>query len=117
MVDKRPFVDRRIGIVILHETLDPGASLETEEKSTKRSFNEILNNMGMSAYITHVQASNNPPQERIIFNESSMKPETLQAISDRFVRATEEAGGRVQTTQVISVALSPGDKVRNAIPI
>ena len=117
MVEKRPFVDRRLGLVILHESLDPGASLEGEEESTKRSFNDVLDNMGLNVYITHVQASNNPPQERIIFNESGMKPETLQAISDRFVRATEEVGGRVQTTQVISVALSPGDKVRNAIPI
>lgn len=117
MANSRPFIDRRLGMVILHERLDPGASLEAEEESTKESFNDILNNSPYNVFITDVMAKDNPPQEKIIFNESAMKPETLQDISNRFRRATEEVGGNVQTVQVVSLALSPGNKVRNAISV
>lgn len=115
MADTRPFIDRRLGMVILFKRLDPGASLEAEEESTKEAFNGILDDSPYNVYVTDVMAKDNPPQEKIIFNESAMKPETLQDIASRFRSATEEVGGQVQTIQVQSLALSPGNKVRNAL--
>lgn len=115
MVDKRPFVDRRIGFAVLfHEqnlTVEQRRRLEEE---TKQNY-ERLNNL--SLFITTIEANTDPGQMRIIFNESSISTSALQRVTDDIKQAINETSVdvRIQTMQVTAYAISPGDKVRNTI--
>lgn len=108
----RPFIDRRLGLTVLFKN-----EVFVTENRIKDDLNNVLDDLGYDVYITNVKYIENPPQIKIIFSESSLKPGSINTIAGRFRTAFEEVGGRVQTMNVTSTALSPGGKVRNAMPL
>ena len=71
-----------------------------------------------SIYPTDATVKDSPPQFQIILSDSSASVSTLNTIEEE-IRRRSGMGmlGDVQTVRVVSTALSPGDKVRNAMGV
>lgn len=119
MPDKRPFVDRRLGFVVLYES-KPDASPEGISDIVK----DAVDNTGGHAYVTNVINKgstgywDDPPQTKIILSESSLPPESVKGYSDEIRNSIRrETGAGISTIETVSLAMSPGDKVRNAMGV
>lgn len=116
MADKRPFVDRRLGIVVTFDGRHGGIA-ESEEETHKKGLNDMLDDMGLEVYVTQVENKPKPPQQKIILSDSMLKADTIQRIKSKIKSDYTEVGGRVKDVHVVALALSPGDKVRNAMGV
>lgn len=114
MVDKRPFVDRRIGFVVLFmDNVD-----SPDEERIKELVRQNLEVTNLSVYPTQVRAKDNPPQAKIIMSESSLSPNSISTIASTITNTLEDDMNMgIVTMEVSSFALSPGDKVRNTIGV
>lgn len=113
MPDKRPFVDRRLGFVVLFES----NSLEIDGADVEREASAAIDDMNNNIYTTYTKAKDNPPQVRIVISEGSMGYGSVAGMGRNI---ETKLGSRVQPVQrvnVTSIALSPGDKVRNTIGV
>lgn len=111
MVDKRPFVDRRLGLIISFQGTNDRDVISEEIRGIAERITEEL-----FVYPDHI-IINSPRQTKVILSESHLKPDTLSEISKNMMIELEDAGYDVQSIEVISAALSPGDRVRNTIGI
>lgn len=91
--------------------------IEAHELSIKNDLNDVLNEMGLSLQVSEVYASNDVPQETLVFDRSNVAPSTLKRVSDRFTQSIEEVGGTVEYSEVIAVTLTPRDKIRSKLGV
>jgi len=112
MPDARPFVDRRLGLLVLFQDA-ANADLDMAESAAIEAVDDERSNV----YATDVSTTSPPAQAKVILNTSSMGPDTLSRVASSVERAMNRDVGRVQRVEVQSIALSPGNKVRNAMGI
>lgn len=111
----RPFIDRRLGYVVLFSGIPDYMAGVNVEKVAKTAVDDMDGLSGV--WVTDVTVKQTPPQAKIILNASSMKPSNVKRVGDEIERMMEADVGRVQTIETVSLSLSPGDKVRNAIGV
>lgn len=112
-MDKRPFVDRRIGVLVLLRGDEP---VQLSERQIENRFESGLSERGLSLFVTRVEVpEGGPPQAKIILSESNVDSSTPATLG-RIAREDVFEGG-VQRVQIFSAALSPGDQVRNAMGV
>lgn len=112
MADRRPFVDRRLGFVVLFE-----GNQNVDVDMVEEAAISAIDDDDANVYVTDVNAKSTPPQAKVILNTSSLTPSTLSRISSSLESEMRRMIGPVQTIEVSSMALSPGNKVRNAVGV
>lgn len=111
----RPFIDRRLGLVVLFRQVPKHMRGINVEEVAETAVDDVD---GVSdVWVTDVKVKQSPPQAKIILNTSSVTPTGLMSIADEIERVFNADVGDVHVIEVVSLALSPGDKVRNAIGV
>lgn len=116
MSDKtRPFVDRRIGFVILFdERIEGGVNADR----IKERVNQSIETTNIQTKVSHASGKDVPPQVRLVLHDSTYTPQSISILTRTIKDVLEdELGLPVMHMNVVSMALSPGDKVRNTIGI
>lgn len=110
----RPFVDRRLAFHVLIDDPRGGSS----DEQIKSRINDALETTGLTIKIDRAIGKNKPPQVKLITNESALVVSTIKTM-ETVIRDVirDDLGMDIAVIQVQSVALSPGDKVRNTIGI
>mgnify|MGYP006273254249 CR=1 FL=1 len=110
---KRPFIDRRLAFLVLFQRGDPVTGADNIEKQV----NDVVKDTSSSMYVTDYIPSHSPPQAKVVLSTSSATPSGLEEAANMLERYFTETNLPVQTIEVTAVALSPGDKVRNAMGV
>jgi len=116
MANKRPFVDGRIEFHVLFKGRTAPLS-EMGDGKLEKVFNESMNRNGIGLYTRNVTVKDRPPQVGFITNETRVGTDTVRRVGDILKSRFKNMGIEVQRVDVVAAALSPGDKVRNAMGV
>lgn len=111
----RPFIDRRLGLIVLFSSVPTHMRGVNVKDVAETAVDDVDGLSGV--WVTDVRVKDNPPQAKIILNTSNMSPTGINRLGDEIERVFDIDVGRVSHIEVVSLSLSPGDKVRNAIGV